>query len=100
MEPEQFIIAEEFCDSHEIEPSFLSSLNEFGLIEITLIEEKKLIAESQLPKLEKLVRLHYDLEINLEGIDAIANLLERINKIQEENTILKNRLRLYERLDF
>ena len=100
MEPEQFIIAEEFCDSHEIELSFLSSLNEFGLIEITLIEEKKLIAESQLPKLEKLVRLHYDLQINLEGIDAIANLLERINRIQEENTILKNRLRLYERLDF
>ena len=86
MEPEQFIIAEEFCDSHEIELSFLSSLNEFGLIEITLIEEKKLIAESQLPKLEKLVRLHYDLQINLEGIDAIANLLERINRIQVSRT--------------
>jgi hypothetical protein len=100
MEPEQFIIAEQFCDSHEIELSFLSSLNEYGLIEITLIEEKKLIAESQLPKLEKLVRLHYDLQINLEGIDAIANLLERINRIQEENTILKNKLRLYEKLDF
>ncbi|MEJ7738716.1 MAG: chaperone modulator CbpM [Chitinophagaceae bacterium] len=100
MEPEQFIIAEEFCDSHEIELSFLSSLNEFGLIDIILIEEKKLIAESQLPKLEKLVRLYYDLQINLEGIDAIANLLERINRIQEENTILKNRLRLYEKLDF
>ncbi len=100
MEPEQFIIAEQFCDSHEIELSFLSSLNEYGLIEITLIEEKKLIAESQLPKLEKLVRLHYDLQINLEGIDAIANLLERINRIQEENTIIKNKLRLYEKLDF
>lgn len=100
MEPEQFIMAEKFCDSHEIELSFLSSLNEFGLIDIILIEEKKLIAESQLPKLEKLVRLHYDLQINLEGIDAIANLLERINGIQEENTILKNRLRLYEKLDF
>ncbi len=83
-----------------IRVAFLSSLNEFGLIDIILIEEKKLIAESQLPKLEKLVRLHYDLQINLEGIDAIANLLDRINKIQEENTILKNRLRLYEELDF
>lgn len=100
MEPEQFIIAEEFCASHEIELSFLSSLNEFGLIEITFIEEKKLIGESQLPKLEKLVRLHYDLQINLEGIDAIANLLNRIDRIQEENIILKNRLRFYERLDF
>ena len=61
-----------------------------------MIEEKKFIAESQLPKFEKVVRLHYDLQINFEGIDVIANLLERINRIQEENTILKNRLRLYE----
>lgn len=96
MDPEQFIIAEEFCTSHEIEFSFISSLNEAGLIEICLVEEKYLIAESQLPKLEKLVRLHYDLQINLEGIDAIANLLERFNRIREENTILRNKLRLYE----
>ncbi len=100
MEPEQFIIAEEFCDRHEIELSFLSSLNEFGLLEITFIEEKKFIAESQLSKLEKLVRLHYDLQINLEGIDAIAHLLERINKIKEENIFLKNRLRFYEKHEF
>ena len=96
MPDEQLIIAEEFCAGHQIEISFISSLHEFGLIEITLIEEKQFIAESQLPKLEKLVRMHYDLEINIEGIDAIANLLERINRIQKENNILKNKLRLYE----
>lgn len=96
MEPEQYIIAEEFCASHKIEFSFINSLNEVGLIEITLIEEKYFISESQLPKLEKLVRLHYDLQINLEGIDAIANLLERITSIQKENILLKNKLRLYE----
>ncbi len=96
MEPEQFIIVEEFCNCHEIEFSFVNALYEIGIIEITLVDKKNLISESQLPKLEKLVRLHYDLQINLEGIDAIANLLERINSTQDENTILKNRLLLYE----
>ena len=100
MPDEQWIIAEEFCASHEIEISFISSLHEFGLIEITLIEDRQFIAESQLQKLEKLVRLHYDLQINLEGIDAIANLLERINTMQEENNALKNKLRIYELPDF
>ena len=100
MEPEQFIIVEEFCASHEIEFSFISLLTEIGLIEISIIEDKSYIAESQLPKLEKLIRLHYDLQINLEGIDAIASLLERIKRIQEENVLLKNKLRLYERSTF
>ncbi len=99
MEPEQFIIVEDFCNSHQIEFSFIKTLSEVGLIEITLMEEKGFIAESQLPTLEMFLRLHYDLKINLEGIDAIANLLKRLNTIQEENTILKNRLRFYEGSD-
>lgn len=100
MEPEQFIKAEDFCASHQIEYSFIRSLTEYGLIEIKAIEEKELIPESELTKLEKLVRLHYDLQINLEGIDAITNLLELINNVQEENRVLRNKLRLYESQHF
>jgi hypothetical protein len=96
----QLIIAEEFCASHGIEIAFINSLQEFGLIEITVVEEKPFIAESQLQKLEKLMRMHYDLQINLEGIDAIANLLERLNAIQEENKVLRSRLHIYEETDF
>lgn len=94
--PEQFIIVDEFCASHKIEFSFISSLTEIGLIEITMNDDKGFIHESQLHKLEKFVRLHYDLQINFEGIDAIANLLERMSQLQEENAVLKNRLRYYE----
>lgn len=42
------------------------------------------------------MRLHYDLEINIEGIDAIYNLLEQVNSLRKEITTLNNRLRLYE----
>ena len=96
MPDEELIIAEEFCASHKIEFSFVSLLKEFDLLEVTIIDNKSFISESQLPKLEKLVRLYYDLNINLEGIDVIANLLERLNKLNEENHMLKARLRLYE----
>jgi hypothetical protein len=49
-----------------------------------------------LQKLEKMVRLHHDLDINIAGIEAIAHLLERLEYLQDEMRTLKNRLRLYE----
>jgi hypothetical protein len=96
MNRENMISAIEFCTCHNIEVSFLSTLQEAGLIEITTIRETEYIYESQLNDLEKIVRLHYDLDINLEGIETIIHLLERISEMQDEITLLRNRLRLYE----
>jgi hypothetical protein len=92
------IPANEFCASHNIEISFIDSLQEVGLIEITTVQEIEYIQESQLNELEKIVRLYYELDINLEGIDTVFHLLQRINDMQDEITLLKNRLRLYESL--
>jgi hypothetical protein len=92
------IPANEFCASHDIEISFIDSLQEAGLIEITTIEETEYIQESQLTELEKIVRLYFELDINLEGIDTVFHLLQRIKDMQDEITFLKNRLRLYESL--
>jgi hypothetical protein len=90
------IPANEFCASHNMEISFIESLQETGLIEITTIKETEYIQESQLYDLEKIVRLYYELDINLEGIDTVIHLLQRMNDMQDEITLLKNRLRLYE----
>jgi hypothetical protein len=96
MRKEHLISAIEFCNNHEIEISFISSLNETGLIEVVTIEEAEYIDESQLVQLEKIVRFYYDLGINLEGIETINHLLDRMNSMQDEITALRNRLRLYE----
>jgi chaperone modulatory protein CbpM len=96
MHMENLIPANVFCANHNIEISFISSLQETGLINITYIEEAGYIPESQLQQLEKIVRLYYELDINLEGIETITHLLQRVNLLQEEITVLKNRLRLYE----
>jgi hypothetical protein len=90
------IPADEFCASHNIEITFINSLQEAGMIEVTTIMETEYIHESQLNELEKIVRLYYEMDINLEGIETVFHLLQRINDMQDEITLLKNRLRLYE----
>jgi hypothetical protein len=99
MHKEDLIAIDEFCTLHEIENSFISSLQKTGLIEITTIEERGFINASELEQLEKFIRFHYDLEINLEGIETITHLLQRIISMHEEIITLKNRLRLYETND-
>ena len=93
------IPAIDFCIHHNIETSFIGSLSESGLIEIVEIEEVTYIEENQLVQLEKLVRFYYDLGINLEGIETITHLLNRMNNLQDEINLLRNRLRLYESND-
>ena len=90
------IPANEFCASHNIEITFINSLQEAGLIDVTIINETEYIHKSQLNELEKIVRLYYELDINLEGIETVTHLLQRINDMQDEIMFLKNRLRLYE----
>ncbi len=96
MQTENLIALEEFCASHNIEISFISSLQQTGLIEITRIMETGFIDSGQLKKLEKIVNFYYELDINLEGIETITHLLERMSSLQDEIIELKNRLRLYE----
>jgi hypothetical protein len=96
MQTEKLITVNEFCINHNIEISFISSLRQTGLIEITTIKETEFIDPGQLQQLEKMVRLYYELDINMEGIESITHMLQRINSLQDEIISLRNRLRLYE----
>jgi len=99
MEPkhmDDLIAVNEFCVNHNIEISFLTLLQQNGLIEISTIESEHFVEKEQLPRLEKYVRFYYDLDINLEGIETISYLLQRIENLQYEIIKLKNRLRLYD----
>ena len=96
MQTEEMIPANEFCIHHNIELSFIYSLKESGLIEISTVEEKTFVPVNQLSHLEKLVRLYYEMDINLEGIETITYLLKRMNEMQQQIGQLNNRLRIYE----
>ncbi|MDD4972286.1 MAG: chaperone modulator CbpM [Paludibacter sp.] len=96
MQTEYLIAIDEFCAKHDIEVSFISSLQQTGLIEITTIEEVGFIPIDQIRQLETFMRFYYELDINLEGIETISHLLHRVNDLQEEIIELRNRLGLYE----
>ena len=96
MQTKKLISVNEFCSNHNIEISFISSLQETGLIEIAIIEEDAFIDSEQLPQVEKFIHFYYDLDINLEGIETITHLLHRINAMNDEIATLRNKLRLYE----
>ena len=92
----EFIIINEYCHKSHIEPSFIISLEEGGLIEIETIDGERYLPTSQLRELERYTHLYYDLSINIEGIDAIRHMLERMTKLQNEVSRLRNQLRLYQ----
>jgi chaperone modulatory protein CbpM len=92
METEELIPAPLFCTHYNIELSFIDSLRDYGLIELTSNQETYFIHKEQIREIEKMIHLHYDLDINLEGIDAIAHMLRRMNELQSEVRALRNKL--------
>lgn len=93
---DRYISIIEFCNCHRVEASFIHSLSEHGLIQTIMIEEDEYIEQDQIGELERMMRLHFDLEINMQGIDAINHLLERVSNLQNEVRQLQNRLRRFE----
>ena len=96
MKTGKLIAIDLFCANHNIEISFIISLQESGLIEIITIKETQFVVANELHQLEKFIRFYYDLGINLEGIETINHLLTRIGSMQDEICMLKNQLRLFE----
>ena len=96
MQNEHLISASEFCTHYQVEYAFISSLQQSGLIETTIIQNTTFIDIAEIQNLEKIIRLHYDLDINIEGIEAITSLLNRMENMEHEITYLRNKLHFYE----
>ncbi|RFM25954.1 chaperone modulator CbpM [Deminuibacter soli] len=87
---EEMIAAEELCMHYQVPMSFLQNLQNMGLLQCNVVEEKLFIGYTHLGQLEKMIHLHYDLDINIEGIEAILHLLEKINHLQQQVLVLRN----------
>lgn len=96
MEKSDLIPANEICSHYQVEHSFISALQEHDLIVFSSVEQVSYIPADRLPVLERLIRLHYDLDINMEGLEAVNHLLEQIDSMQKRIKSLENRLHLYE----
>jgi len=96
MQTEYLIDIKELCTYYNVKDSFIYSLQQTGLIEISFIDDTGFIESEQLAELEKYVHLYYDLDINIEGIETINHLLRRIASMRNEIFMLRSRLGLYE----
>lgn len=96
METNNLILVETFCSNCEVEFSFIDSLHDHGIIEIIILDERKYISNDQLKEVERAIQFHYELNINLEGIDVISHLLNQIDELQKELKTAKNKLNLFD----
>ena len=92
MQNENLIPVEICRTQYNIEMSFIQSLEQYGFIHLISVEQKQFIESDELQTLEKLIRMHYELDINMEGIEAINFLLDRVQNMQSEIAYLKSKL--------
>ncbi|TFF35342.1 chaperone modulator CbpM [Mucilaginibacter psychrotolerans] len=90
------ITVHDFCIYHNVEYAFIDQLQEAGMIAITVVDETSCVSIDEIQKIERLARLHTQLDINEPGILVIDELLDKVENMQQEIALLRNRLRLYE----
>jgi cation transport regulator ChaC len=96
MAREKYILVNHYCKQAHIETTFVQRLCEFGLVNLEERESEAFIDADDITEIEKMFRLHHDLGINFEGLDAIKQMLERMEKLEKDLDKLQKRLKLYE----
>lgn len=96
MRTENVISVSDFCVFHNVEYTFVDYLADAGLVKVTSVNQTSCIPVDEIQKLERLVRLHNELDINEPGVATINNLLQKLEDMQQEMSYLRSKLRLYE----
>ncbi len=86
----------QLCQHYSIELSFIEELHDHGLVEVTIVDSEKCIHCDHVSNVEKIIRLKQELNLNLEGIDVVLNLLDKVETLQNRLIQVENRLRFYE----
>lgn len=92
MEKALYLSFEECCVHYQVEATFIEALEAHGLVEAQTMDQQKFIAHDHLTDLERFITMHYDLDINIQGIEVISRLLHQMESMQNELRGLRNRL--------
>ncbi len=92
-----YIPLTQLCVHYEVEMTFFTNLKSFGLLEIITVEAVPVIDLDKISSIEKMIRLHKEMNLNFEAIDVVLNLLSKIEALQEDLMAVNNKLRRYER---
>lgn len=92
----EYITIREYCVYHHTDESFIKALEQSGLIAIESAEPEPMISYDQLETLERFTRWYNELDLNVEGIEVVGNLLQKIDAMQQHIHQLEGRLKGYE----
>lgn len=79
------ISREELVKIYDIEITFFDSLEESGLLKTQTENEVKYLLYDELEVFERFANWHYDLEVNLPGVEIIYHLLQKMERLKDEN---------------
>lgn len=96
MEKKHLILVSYYCQQTNTSIAYVESLEEYGLIQTLSIAEDNYVHSEDIAEIERVNRLQEELGINLEGIDALNHLLQKVNHLEKQLKITKERLRIYE----
>ena len=97
MNTENFIQIKEICLYYKVETSFLEEVEKAGLVELATYKKERYLHLKYITTIEKILRLHTELRVNIEGIDVIFNLLDKMGRLQEELNEARDKIELYEK---
>lgn len=95
---EKRLLYSECLKIYQVEETFIESLHDSGLIHLIDSEEQRFIEYDDLADLEQFVRWYNDMDINVQGIEALYHMLGRVRSLQSEIDELRNELRFYRSL--
>lgn len=93
---ENWILTDDLCTYYRVEQKFIEDLHESELIHLRVYERRYYLSMDEIGEFERMCRLHYEMEVNLEGLEVIRNLLDSVRQLQDQNRRLQNRLGRYE----
>lgn len=86
------ISREELVQIYNIEITFFDELVDSGLLNIETDNEIRYLMYEDLPTFERFTNWHYDLEINLPGLEVINTMLQKMKNLNQINRELMQKL--------
>ncbi|SDF72547.1 chaperone modulator CbpM [Epilithonimonas hungarica] len=90
------ISIEEIIRIYKIDHSFLDQLIDLELLHPETDNRIRYIIYEELPHLERFANWHYDLDINLPGIEIIHRLLNQLEDLKNQNRRLLQNVSKFE----
>ena len=88
------ISIEEIIRIYKVDYSFVNALIDSELLHPQTENSIRYIIHDVLSDFEKFMNWHYDLEVNLQGIEIINDMLRKVRHLQSENRNLLQRLQV------